>query len=53
MPWHKINGLGDLLRHEYRHIDPEILWSIITIGPLAELDKAEAALLDAINNDFE
>ena len=24
VPWHKIHGLGNLLRHEYRRIDPEI-----------------------------
>jgi uncharacterized protein with HEPN domain len=34
VPWQKIHGLGNLLRHEYRHIDPEVLWSIVT-GPLA------------------
>ncbi|MFZ1920662.1 MAG: HepT-like ribonuclease domain-containing protein [Xanthobacteraceae bacterium] len=32
VPWQKIHGLGNLLRHEYRHIDPEVLWSIVT-GP--------------------
>jgi uncharacterized protein with HEPN domain len=53
VPWHKINGLGNLLRHEYRHIDAEILWSIITTGPLAELDKAAAALLEELGNDSE
>ena len=44
VPWQKIHGLGNLLRHEYRHVDPEVLWSIVT-GPLSELDKATAALL--------
>jgi uncharacterized protein with HEPN domain len=47
VPWQKIHGLGNLLRHEYRHIDPEVLWSIVT-GPLAELDKAAAALLEKL-----
>lgn len=40
----KIYGLGNLLRHEYRHIDPEILWSIVK-GPLADLDNAASVLL--------
>jgi len=44
VPWQKIHGLGNLLRHEYRHIDPEILWSIVQ-GSLTELDAAVAALL--------
>ena len=43
VPWQKIHGLGNLLRHEYRHIDPEVLWSIVT-GPLGDLDRAPAAL---------
>lgn len=48
--WHKIHGLGNLLRHEHRHIDPEILWSIITehLGPL---DDAAAALLEGLAED--
>jgi uncharacterized protein with HEPN domain len=41
----KIHGLGNLLRHEYRRIDSDILWSVVTdyIGPL---DKAVAAMLE-------
>jgi uncharacterized protein with HEPN domain len=44
VPWQKIHALGNLLRHEYRHVDPEVLWSIVT-GPLADLDQAVAVLL--------
>ena len=43
------HGLGNLLRHEYRHIDPEVLWSIET-GPLGDLDRAAAALLEQLEN---
>jgi uncharacterized protein with HEPN domain len=44
VPWRKIHGLGNLLRHEYRRIDPDILWSVITdyVGPL---DAVVAAML--------
>jgi uncharacterized protein with HEPN domain len=45
VPWQKIHGLGNLLRHEYRRIDPEVLWSIVT-EHLDELDEAAAALLE-------
>jgi uncharacterized protein with HEPN domain len=45
VPWQKIHGLGNLLRHEYRRIDPNILWSVVT-EHLARLDKAAAAMLD-------
>jgi hypothetical protein len=39
---------GNLLRHEYRHVDPEVLWSIVT-GQLEELDNAAAALLENLD----
>jgi uncharacterized protein with HEPN domain len=45
VPWRKINGLGNMLRHEYRRIDPDILWSVIT-DHLDDLDRAAVALLD-------
>jgi uncharacterized protein with HEPN domain len=45
VPWQQIHGLGNLLRHEYRRIDPSILWSVITdhLGPL---DDAITKLLE-------
>ncbi|SEE93592.1 Uncharacterized conserved protein, contains HEPN domain [Rhizobiales bacterium GAS191] len=46
VPWQKIHGLGNLLRHEYRRIEPGILWSVV-IDHLDDLDKAAAALLDS------
>jgi uncharacterized protein with HEPN domain len=49
VPWQKINGLGNLLRHEYRRIDPDILWSVIT-EHLDSLDQAAAALLDRVQD---
>ncbi len=48
VPWQKIHGLGNMLRHEYRRIDPEILWSIVT-DHLDDLDDAATALLEALN----
>jgi uncharacterized protein with HEPN domain len=49
VPWQKIHGLGNLLRHEYRRIDPAILWSIIK-DHLDALDKAAADLLNKSEN---
>jgi uncharacterized protein with HEPN domain len=46
VPWQKIHGLGNMLRHEYRRIDPAILWSVIT-DSLDGLDRAAAALLES------
>lgn len=45
VPWQKIRGLGNMLRHEYQRIDPDILWSVVT-DHLEELDAAAADLLD-------
>src|SRR5262245_63799235 len=42
--WHKIHGLGNLLRHEYRRIDADVLWSVVT-EHLNALDHAADALL--------
>jgi uncharacterized protein with HEPN domain len=44
VPWKSIHGLANLLRHEYRRIDSDILWSIITEN-LADLDRAAEILL--------
>ena len=46
VPWQKIHGLGNMLRHEYRRVDPAILWSVIT-DSLDDLDAAAAALLES------
>lgn len=48
--WHKIHGLGNLLRHEYRHIDPDILWSIV-VDHLDPLDEAAAGLLEVLEQN--
>jgi uncharacterized protein with HEPN domain len=44
VPWKRIHGLGNMLRHEYRRIDSDILWSVVTEN-LDDLDKAIEALL--------
>jgi uncharacterized protein with HEPN domain len=44
VPWKRIHGLGNMLRHEYRRIDSDILWSVVTEN-LDGLDKAIEALL--------
>lgn len=48
VPWQKIHGLGNLLRHEYRRIEPAILWSIVT-GHLDELDEAAETFLKRLD----
>ncbi len=48
MPWHGIASIGNHLRHEYQHIDPEIIWEIATV----RLERLSRAVADALK-DFE
>ncbi|MET0875971.1 MAG: HepT-like ribonuclease domain-containing protein [Tardiphaga sp.] len=43
VPWQRIHGLGNMLRHEYRRIDPDILWSVVS-DHIDPLDEAVAAM---------
>jgi uncharacterized protein with HEPN domain len=47
VPWQKIHGFGNMLRHQDRRIDPDILWSIIT-DHLENLDRAAAVLFEGL-----
>jgi uncharacterized protein with HEPN domain len=44
IPWRKIAGIGNLLRHEYQHVEPLIIWNIVK-RYLGELDGAVSQLL--------
>ena len=48
LPWHGIASIGNHLRHEYQHIDPEIIWEIATV----RLGRLSRAVADALK-DFE
>ncbi|AWN50582.1 HepT-like ribonuclease domain-containing protein [Methylobacterium sp. 17Sr1-1] len=50
VPWRQIHGLGNMLRHDYRRIDPVVPWSVVT-EHLAPLDTAAAALLDRVPDE--
>lgn len=30
-PWHAIIAIGNILRHEYQHVDDRRLWEIVTV----------------------
>jgi uncharacterized protein with HEPN domain len=38
IPWPKLAGIGNVLRHEYERIAPEILWNVIQ-NDVAELER--------------
>jgi len=48
VPWKRIHGLGNMLRHEYRRIDSDILWSVVAEN-LDDLDNAIQALLKELS----
>jgi uncharacterized protein with HEPN domain len=43
--WPRLRGLGNILRHAYNRVDPEILWNFHSSGQLAELRQAVALLI--------
>ncbi|MEX2128572.1 MAG: HepT-like ribonuclease domain-containing protein [Xanthobacteraceae bacterium] len=42
--WSKITALGNVLRHEYQQIDPEIMWDIAT-AKLPEMEPVIRTML--------
>jgi uncharacterized protein with HEPN domain len=31
VPWSAIIGIGNVLRHDYQHIDDRLLWDVVTV----------------------
>lgn len=52
IPWRQITGLGNLLRHEYQHVDPLITWNIV-VRYLEPLEKALQMLLVNLHDRSE
>jgi len=44
VPWSAIVGIGNVLRHEYQHIDDRRLWQVVTIH-LIPLRNAVVSML--------
>jgi uncharacterized protein with HEPN domain len=44
IPWAKVAGIGNILRHEYERIAPDILWNVVQ----KELAPLEAACRDEL-----
>jgi uncharacterized protein with HEPN domain len=45
IPWHKIRGFGNRLRHEYGRIEINAVWKTATGGDLAQIKAAMRTLL--------
>jgi len=45
IPWPKVAGIGNMLRHEYERIAPDVLWHVVQrdLLPLEEACRKELA----------
>jgi uncharacterized protein with HEPN domain len=48
IPWRKVAGIGNVLRHEYSRVGPEVLWAVAH-DDLPDLDKVCRDELATIN----
>ncbi len=49
IPWSKVAGIGNVLRHEYEHVAYDVLWRVVQ-DDLTVLNRVCQAELDALNN---
>jgi uncharacterized protein with HEPN domain len=40
VPWSEIRGIGNILRHEYGRVDPDVIWSTVKGDDLQNLRSA-------------
>jgi uncharacterized protein with HEPN domain len=42
IPWQEVKAIGNILRHAYQGVDPEIIWTTVTLdlGPLKQAVEA-------------
>jgi uncharacterized protein with HEPN domain len=48
VPWRAIIGIGNILRHEYQHIDDVRLWEVVTVH-LPQLRGVVLQVLDELD----
>jgi uncharacterized protein with HEPN domain len=49
IPWPKVAGIGNVLRHEYEHVAHDVLWHVVRddLPPLKRVCRAELARAQA------
>ncbi len=52
-PWADIRSIGNVLRHQYDEIDPEVIWSILQRDLASLKEAAQRAVLALSANDPE
>lgn len=50
IPWPKVAGIGNVLRHEYERVAHDVLWRVVQ-DDLSPLEKACRAELALVKND--
>jgi uncharacterized protein with HEPN domain len=47
IPWPKVAGIGNVLRHEYEHVAPDVLWHVVrdNLPALETVCRHEVAVL--------
>ena len=47
IPWPKVAGIGNVLRHEYEDVAPDVLWHVVrdNLPPLETVCRDELARL--------
>jgi uncharacterized protein with HEPN domain len=48
--WSAIIGIGNVLRHDYQHIDDRLLWDVVTVH-LPELRPVIARMLAELSDE--
>ncbi len=51
IPWNRVAGIGNHLRHAYHKVDAGILWQLWANHDLAELGQAVARMVDRLKTD--
>ena len=50
IPWPKVRGIGNILRHYYHNIEDEVIWKLVQ-DDLAQLRDAVQALMTALDEN--
>ncbi len=50
IPWHKVAGIGNVLRHDYERLAPDILWKLVRddLPLLEQACRAELAIASGL-----
>ena len=50
IPWRKVAGIGNVLRHEYVEVAPDVIWAVVQ-DELPALKQAVDAMILALESD--